>query len=527
MATDSLGELKIYLTGDSSGYLNSLKQAEGATKQTATKLEKDTATASKQGMSAATASVQSAKQAVQGNVAVVEELSAASGKAATAQDTLKKATGEASASMKKGWADGKGLTEILTAMPTKVLGVVGMAGAVAGLGAKLSDAYANTRKFNESLRDMESLLSRQGKIQSKETSAIFERIDKAGGRSEQTSQAEKELAKAKETMELQKKFVQEARKRADDADSIWKNKKGLKIAEADLKTQEQLLEGYKDRVDEIQTKLTDLQANKKLKEDITSLNTSLKEQAQIAELMANNLNITTSEVDVFKLKLQGATEEQLKFAESQAQSIKASEFRKQTNELTRDLSLQIKTFGMMPDQVKAAEMALKGFTSEQIASVQKLNLQLQGKQVTEQYALPQEKLAKGVGELDRLLSAGTITMETYERGVADLTKQFQGLKAAIDPIQGAAEGSAEALSRLLAYQANQQSGPVREVGFFGRAPMPQRPQQPPNREPMNNPVPPNQNDQNGKQDRMVDLLQQLVDFVKKGGGFDFRIGGGG
>jgi hypothetical protein len=72
----------------------------------------------------------------------------------------------------------------------------------------------------------------------------------------------------------------------------------------------------------------------------------------------------------------------------------------------------------------------------------------EGMRVTEANQTPMEKYAQTHKELSELLDAGTITQETYTRAMAKAAQEVNGMTTAL---QGAASGSAEALSRINAY----------------------------------------------------------------------------
>lgn len=139
-----------------------------------------------------------------------------------------------------------------------------------------------------------------------------------------------------------------------------------------------------------------------LPKDIADFNNSLRTQIE-------TLGMTSEEVDLYKLKLHGATEEELKDARA---SIKVLEERRKALEQSKELSKEAAT-------------------------------------IHEKYLDPHEKFLNQQKKLLAMVFSLQITWKDYARAIEDAKKQMQQLAAAErDAAEG---GSAEAVARIQKY----------------------------------------------------------------------------
>lgn len=153
---------------------------------------------------------------------------------------------------------------------------------------------------------------------------------------------------------------------------------------------------------------------------------------------------------------------------------KAEDLQKRIDDMTKDLQAQEATFGKSNAQQDIYRMKLDGATDAQLKAAQaaadaldvkekekkaqeKLKEKMEeGKKMAEQYLTPQEKMAKAHLDLSHLLEIGAIDMETYNRGMKEAKKEFAAPavgRVGLEGIEGVRSGTAEALQRLSAYRS--------------------------------------------------------------------------
>lgn len=92
-------------------------------------------------------------------------------------------------------------------------------------------------------------------------------------------------------------------------------------------------------------------------------------------------------------------------------------------ELEEKLREQIATFGKSSAEVEIYKLKVMGATDEQLAGVKKLSDQLKAKQIIESNMTPLEKYRKELGELQELVKNGSIDQTTFSRAKAKLGKE--------------------------------------------------------------------------------------------------------
>jgi hypothetical protein len=201
--------------------------------------------------------------------------------------------------------------------------------------------------------------------------------------------------------------------------------------------------------------------------------------------------MTADEVKIFDLATRGASEGTLQFLKTLADRNEATvEGARLLKEMTRALD----DFGLSQAQAAARRAGGVGDTglafNLQLAERMKLQLELnkatdeftaamggatkaqlaflgasdsiagalaatkarfdEGRRVTEQYALPQERLAQTWREMNDLLAAGTIDINTYSRSMLAAKKAAEGTAAAVRQVTNAF--SAESFGRIQEYE---------------------------------------------------------------------------
>ncbi len=173
---------------------------------------------------------------------------------------------------------------------------------------------------------------------------------------------------------------------------------------------------------------------------------------RMLDLQAKNVRANAAELRVLEMELEGVSGAQLEMARTAAQANKFAEMNTELKKFVASLEEETAAIGKSGIEAELARRRVRGFTEEQLAAL-KPALQLRrGAELTEQFRLPQEKFKTQLGELNELLAAGAIKQDTYGRAVADARKQLLGEGQALAAIQGAAQGSAEALERFNKYQ---------------------------------------------------------------------------
>ncbi len=193
-----------------------------------------------------------------------------------------------------------------------------------------------------------------------------------------------------------------------------------------------------------------------LQGNIEELTTRLREQAA-------TVGMSSDQAEIWKLQQQGATDAALSEVRALQQQSAAlerqEELRKNVGALTDRLREQIATFGMSSDQIEIWKLRQQGATQAELQTVQVMQIHKaalddqkkamdEGKQLADQYATPQEKLAKRMQDLARLYRVGAIDLRTYQRAqeaelatFRDAARQKQAI--ASGPNTAIRKGSAE------------------------------------------------------------------------------------
>lgn len=199
-------------------------------------------------------------------------------------------------------------------------------------------------------------------------------------------------------------------------------------------------------------------------ETVKILSDAAKQIEQEFQAQAKTFSMTAREAQIFRLQMQGATDEQVKGARAandvlttlekeQAEFEKFQAMRDQVKLFTNDLQAQSRTFGMTARQVEIYRLSVAGATKEEVKAMQAADRRLtkleaqsaayaRGKSIMEGMRNSSEKYADTLGELNDLLKAGAIDAETYKRAVAEAKKTvgtgWDKVAAAMNPVNSAA-----------------------------------------------------------------------------------------
>lgn len=125
-------------------------------------------------------------------------------------------------------------------------------------------------------------------------------------------------------------------------------------------------------------------------------------------------------------------------------------------ELNKKLREQVETFGMSHNEIEIFKLKKAGATEAQLAETRGLDEYLkllkEGKQTMERFLDPVDKFLKRQEELGKMLNAGTITLEVYDKAMQDARKHVLEHASAHQKLQGSLFGSADALDKYLEYQ---------------------------------------------------------------------------
>lgn len=180
-----------------------------------------------------------------------------------------------------------------------------------------------------------------------------------------------------------------------------------------------------------------IEAKKKADEEALK---TIKGLIEKREMEAKTFGMSSTEAQVYAAMQGKATEEQLKAARAIDEKIDAL---KRAKEVEKEM----------------ADVAAEAQRVEEDKYLEKYNAAMEkGKQLTDQYLTPQEKLLKTQKELDELLSViGPSFKPTYDRALAAAHKEAAGVHkeiknatSAMERFDSAAWGSAEHLSRMQA-----------------------------------------------------------------------------
>ena len=206
---------------------------------------------------------------------------------------------------------------------------------------------------------------------------------------------------------------------------------------------------------------------------LDELNASLIEQQA-------TVGMTSSEIEVYRAKVLGASEEQLhslritqESNDAMEEEIRILQEEEEAIERRKDLyknmneqmDTQIATMNMSTAEIQLytaaqeglsdIELALLKIKSDKVVKMQEeKKLMNEGEKLTKAMRKPAEKLADGQEKLKEMLELGAISVETYGRAMEKLEKDMQvKVSFSVSGIDAVASGSLEAMARVEEFRA--------------------------------------------------------------------------
>lgn len=316
------------------------------------------------------------------------------------------------------------------------------------LGAMLYNEDAQVRKLTASLERNQKAQEGVLGVWEKRNAETLNKVRTVVDPDSQQKAINEELARAQQLIAGLKSNVNSLNKESKSLESWWRIGP---FKDAQLKVNEQSIEGLNQRIQQQQEliqKLNELKAGTPdrsalIAKDAADLNEKLKEQAAL-------FGQDGTEADIARLRMKGATEEQLKEAKAISESIHAMELeqierqkiqedaakRSELHKTTLSgLQDEIALMGVSANGQQIYKLAKEGLTAAEIEQVRALQQQRdaakaqqdameKGKQLAEQYADPADKLVQKQKELQSLYERGAITQDTYNKAMSDTQKQF-------------------------------------------------------------------------------------------------------
>lgn len=338
----------------------------------------------------------------------------------------------------------------------------------------LAGGNAALRSFNDSLKESDDLKKKFLQQADKSQIKFFEDV-KASDNPLQMMESEAE--RAKKNVEGLSQALANAKKEQESADT---SKRFIPLAgagyQATFEAAQKQVEDVTARYEKAKTYLEKINSEIKSLLNPTEdpkLLAQAKELTESLEFQLQTIGMTANEAAIYKLRMQGASDETLMAAEHFAALLdKAKETQQLTksiNDLEESLRGSVETFGMSSDEATLYKLRLQGATDEQLVMIESLmeqkrgleetnEVMKRGEQVVKQFMTPTQKYADRVSELNDLLNAGAIDQDTYSRAVEDANKLLgesgESAKAAREEVQkldAVLANSADAQERVVEY----------------------------------------------------------------------------
>jgi TP901 family phage tail tape measure protein len=200
----------------------------------------------------------------------------------------------------------------------------------------------------------------------------------------------------------------------------------------------------------------------KLNLSVTELEKSLRSEVA-------TFGMTGAMADVYRLKLAGASDAQLRTATTAAQMLTRMEANKGVVDLTSKLHEQIATFGQVGAAAELYHLKLSGADEGQLKLAGSLSSQLEkmqsAKAIFDETRTPLEQFQKQALKLKELRMSGAISYDTFKRGTIAARKDTIGDAASLPRFAGAMEvGSQEAYSSQLKFASQgTREEPIKDV----------------------------------------------------------------
>ena len=365
------------------------------------------------------------------------------------------------------------------------------------------DLSANTAKYNEEAKRRNKLDAEWKKMKGEEQTKQIEGLEGLEGE-DKIKRLNEMIAKSTREVSGYRYQVSHSKKVADElAPTWWSLKQAGKAVHAeavkDAETAQERLDTQIEHQRELKKMLLDEQRKlelaeeqKKIEEErkatggpvdanvIAKETASLKEMNEKLKEQQATVGMTASEIEVYRAKIKGANEEQLEAIrviqeENDAiqESIDAKKEAEEAEENRRayykdtieGLETEIETFGMgavelakyqaAKEGLGDVEVALIGIKAKELEALKEEQAMMKkGEALTKSMRTPAEKFKDGQEELNKMLAAGAIDLETYTRAMEKLEKDTTvKVKFKVTGIEAVEAGSAEAVARLEEFRA--------------------------------------------------------------------------
>ena len=367
----------------------------------------------------------------------------------------------------------KSLSGILSVSNLLKVGLIG--GSAYGLFevAKAAwNALGPVKELNKALEEGRKLTGRGIEQEQKRQSKAMERIDKLGTNEEKEQALQEMIRRVEKEMQGLKAGIglaEKSKKEMFMAVPEFLDDGGLKDQ---IKELQERLRNYEKTYDELQNKLADVKESTAPK-GVTAENQKLYDD-DIAALERKNRVMIEGEEHVKTMEYleKGLTDTEVAYRESLINTGIELEKQKKRwddsiafmNELANKYyKANLTAEGWSQDEIRYWELIKQGVDPiilEQIDYLMDLNAEFEhnqkliekGKHITEQYMTPQEKMAKHQAELNELLEAGAIDMETFRRATEQVKDETKKLNTELLQVQATAAGSNDAYQKIEEYR---------------------------------------------------------------------------
>jgi TP901 family phage tail tape measure protein len=346
--------------------------------------------------------------------------------------------------------------------------------ALHGIATAVQYGIGDLHKLNDELDRGVELSKQLATTSSKKTESIVAKSEGISGQTEKSTFLAKEIEKAqKDVTAYVERVDAEKKKLADESmfTSVGKSltswlpgmSEAAKEETRQLDDAKSMLESSRQRVDTLQKelkKVSESETFKKMVQGVDALETSLRDQIATAGKSEN-------EIARYRLTLLGATDAQLKMVDALIKEAKAADekakAKKDTEELTKSLQEQVATFNLTSHEADVYKLSLRGVGDEELKMAKDLAEGMKyleeqkkafekGKDVTKEFAKPQEKFAAKQKEMGELLRDGAISFDTYARAIEDARKELEGTRKELEKFDSATTNSMEGLARITAFK---------------------------------------------------------------------------
>lgn len=181
------------------------------------------------------------------------------------------------------------------------------------------------------------------------------------------------------------------------------------------------------------------------------------------------LGLTAQQAELYKLKIKGATEAEILHTQTLQNQLKAGQMNVSIDEMIKKLNEQAATFGMTAEAAELYRLKIAGATDEQIKAVKAAQEQLKtleknkalkdaGKELTLKYDTKAQKsdLLQKKLELKEMWESGAISTDVYKKALKDVQDQAKKTGQDIQGMTQTVEGAftAEHITRVEKYFQN-------------------------------------------------------------------------